>query len=242
MTWKPASLALAAMVAGAAPASAQQGAPRADGLTTVSLSESAQREVQRDRLRVQLRIEQTGADATRVQNEINRRMAAALEKAKPLAGDKLRLESGGYYVYQERPQDQSTRWRGAQMLTLVGTDTASLLPLAGQLQQDGFLMSGMNWELSSEARRGVEDALTTEALERLRARSRFVAEAMGSDFVRFDKVNVGTSIERPPIALRGPAPMGAAAGGPAAAPLASEPGLELVQIGVQAEILVKPRP
>jgi len=64
---------------------------------------------------------------------------------------------------------------------------------------------------------------------------------MGSDFVRFEKVAIGTTLERPPIAVRGPMPMGAAAG-PAPAPVASEPGIELVQIGVQAEILVKPRP
>jgi predicted secreted protein len=242
MILKTAPLALAALLASTTPGLAQQGGPRNDGLTTVSLSESAQREIRRDRLRVQLRIEQTGTDATRVQNEINRRMAAALEKARPFAGAGLRLESGGYYVHQERLQDQSARWRGAQTLTLVGTDAAALLPLAGQLQQDGFVASGMDWELSSEARRTAEDALTGEALERLRARSRFVAEAMGADFLRFDKVNVGTSLERPPIAMRAAAPMAAAAGGPASVPIASEPGLELVQVGVQAEILVKPQP
>jgi predicted secreted protein len=242
MSRKLAVLAFATLLAAAAPAFAQQAGPRADGLTVVSLSESAQREIRRDRLRIQLRAEQAGTDATRVQNEINRRMAAALEKAKPLAGDGLRVETGGYYVHQERSQDQSMRWRGAQMLVLSGSDAAALLQLAGRLQQDGFLVGGMDWELSGEARRKAEDALTGEALERLRARSRFVADAMGGEFLRFDKVSVGTSSERPPIAMRGPAPMAAAAGVPAAVPIASEPGLEFVQVGVQAEILVKPRP
>ena len=242
MILKTAPIALAALLASTAPGLAQQGGPRNDGLTTVSLSESAQREIRRDRLRVQLRIEQTGADATRVQNDLNRRMTAAIEKTRAFVGAALRLESGGYYVHQERLSDQSTRWRGAQMLTLIGTDAAALLPLAGQLQQDGFLASGMDWELSSEGRRAAEDALTGEALERLRARSRFVAEAMGADFLRFDKVSVGTSLERPPIAMRAAAPMAAAAGGPASVPIASEPGMEHVQVGVQAEILVKPRP
>jgi uncharacterized protein len=223
------------------PAGAQQGAAREDGLTTVSLVESAQRDVQRDRLRIQLRVEQTGADATRVQGEINRRMAAALEKVRAAAADgrQLRAESGGYWIYQERPQEAPARWRGAQQLSLVGTDTATLLPLAAQLQQDGFLMSGINWELSNEARRGIEDELTTEAIERLRARSRFVAAAMEAQIVRFDRISIGTTADRPAMLQRGPMPMGAAAAGPAGAPVAAEPGLETVQIGVQAEILVK---
>jgi predicted secreted protein len=189
-------------------------------------------------------VEQTGTDATRVQNEINRRMAAALEKAKAAAGDgrQLRVESGGYWIYQERPQEAPARWRGAQQLSLVGTNTATLLPLAAQLQQDGFLMSGVNWELSNEARRKLEDELTTEAIERLHARSRFVAAAMDAQIVRFDKISIGTAGDRPAMLQRGPMPMGAAAAGAAAAPIAAEPGLETVQIGVQAEILVKQRP
>ena len=233
--------ALVLALASAAPALAQQGAAREDGLTTVSLVESAQREVQRDRLRIQLRLEQTGADPTRVQNEINRRMAAALEKARAAAGDgrQLRVESGGYWIHQERPQEAAARWRGAQLLSLVGTDTATLLPLAAQLQQDGLLMSGMNWELSSEARRRLEDELTTEAIERLRARSRFVATAMDAQIVRFDRLAIGTTTDRPSFMQRGPGPMAA---GAAPAAVAAEPGLETVQIGVQAEILVKQRP
>ena len=242
MLTKTSTVLLVALVC-ATPALAQQVGAREDGLTTVSLVESAHREVPRDRLRIQLRVEQTGVDATRVQTEINRRMAAALEKARAVAADPklLRIETGSYWVHQERPQEAAARWRGAQLLSLVGTDNATLLPLAAQLQQDGFLMSGMNWELSNEARRRLEDELTAEAIERLRARSRFVASAMDAQIVRFDRIAIGTTGDRPVMLQRNAAPMAASAGA-AASPVATEPGLESVQIGVQAEILVKQRP
>lgn len=238
------SLAAACIILGAALPAAAQTAKSDEGLTIVALTESAQREVARDRLRLQLRVEQTGADATRVQAEINRRMTLALEKARAVAeAGKLRIETGGYWIYQERPQDAPARWRGAQTLTLVGNDTAAILPLAAQLQQDGFLMSQMGWELSNEARRKHEDDLTTEAIDRLRARSELIARAMNGGLVRFGKISVGSiGGERPPpIAMRAsPAPM--AAGAAASAPIASEPGIEQVQVNVQAEILVKPNP
>ena len=238
------SLAAAFLVLAAALPAAAQPTRADDGLTIVALTESAQRDVARDRLRLQLRVEQTGSDATRVQGEINRRMALALEKARAAAeGGRLRVETGGYWVYQERPQDAPARWRGAQTLTLVGNDTAALLPLAALLQQEGFLMSQMGWELSNDARRKHEDELTTEAIERLRARSELIARAMNGGLVRFSKISVGSvGGERPPsMAMRAaPAPM--AAGAAAAVPIAAEPGIEQVQVNVQAEILVKPNP
>ena len=73
------SLAAACIILSAALPAAAQTAKSDEGLTIVALTESAQREVARDRLRLQLRVEQTGADATRVQAEINRRMTSRCE-------------------------------------------------------------------------------------------------------------------------------------------------------------------
>lgn len=235
---------LAAALAGPAlvPEARAQEAKAEDGLTVVVLSESAQREILRDRLRVQLRVEQSGAEAARVQAEINRRMAAALEKAKAVAdGTRLRVETSGYWIHQERPKDAPARWRGAQGMTLVGSDAAAILSLAGELQQDGFLMSGLGWELSPDARRRIQDELTAEAIERARARSQLVARAMDATLVRFGRIVIGSAGgEHAPM----PRAMayGEARAAAAPAPVAAEPGLELVQVAIEAQVLVKPRP
>ncbi|MFM8988853.1 MAG: hypothetical protein ACKOUS_04150, partial [Alphaproteobacteria bacterium] len=81
------ALLLAACIAcGAGATRAQDATPAAraaleQGLTLVSMSESAQRELRRDRLRIELRAAQAGRDPARVQAEVNRIMAAALARA-----------------------------------------------------------------------------------------------------------------------------------------------------------------
>lgn len=57
---------------------------------------------------------------------------------------------------------------------------APAILLAGQLQQDGLLASGMGWELGDEARRAAEQELLGEAIARLRARADAVAMAMAA--------------------------------------------------------------
>jgi len=51
-------------------------------MTVLHLNQTAERTVIRDLLRIELRVEETGADARSVQAEINRRMAAARGKRK----------------------------------------------------------------------------------------------------------------------------------------------------------------
>jgi predicted secreted protein len=224
-------------------------APGEEHATMVTLGETARREIRQDRLRLQVRIEQTGADATRVQADVNRRMAAALDRARAVAEAAaeggVRVETGGYWIHQERIGDtREMRWRGAQALTLVGTDATAILALGARLQADGALASGLGWELSTERRRGAEDELTTEAIARLRTRASAVAGALGGSVLRFARIAIGdTGGERPPTILRAmaaPAARSGAAADPVA--IAAEPGLETVQVAIQADIVVRVTP
>ena len=54
-------------------------------MTVLHLSQTAERSVVRDVLRIELRVEETGADARSVQAAINRRMAAALEASRQIS-------------------------------------------------------------------------------------------------------------------------------------------------------------
>src|SRR5262249_6553427 len=64
--------------------------------TVLHLSQAAERTVVRDLLRIELRVEASGADAQTVQAEINRRMAAALDRARQVQG--VKVETGFYDV------------------------------------------------------------------------------------------------------------------------------------------------
>jgi len=223
----------------ALPASAQT-ARDADGFTTVTLVESAQRDVPRDRLKITLRVEEIGPDPAAVQAAVNRRVAAAVERARAVAG--IRVETGGYWVGEEAARNAPTRWRGNQTLTLITGNPSALLPLAGELQASGLLAAGQAWELTPGAARQVEDELTAEALQRARQRAEFVAREMGLAVVRFAGIAVGGAgrdLPQPmPRMMAAPASASFSSAPP---PMVAEAGEQTVVVNVQVEVLLRPR-
>jgi predicted secreted protein len=236
----PAALAVALALA-AAPLRAETPAPTPAvehdaGTTVLRLTETAERVLKRDRLRFDLRAEASGADPARVQAEINKRMASALERAKGVPS--VRVETGGYTVYEDRAPNTPPRWRGSQSLTLTGRDFAPLLQLAGELQGDGLAASGTSFSLARETARGAEDELTEEALKRLHERADKVAAAMGLSVLRLRDIRVGNADVGRPM----PMPMRAMAAAAPAPPPVAEAGEATVQVTVDAEVLLAPAP
>ncbi len=190
--------------------------------------------VQRDRLTASLRVEANDADPARLQAEINRRMAAALDRAKAVAA--VSVATGSYSVYEEQAKaGTAARWHGQQSLSLSAHDAAPLLALAGALQQEGLALSSLGYVLTPEAARSVEDELTNEALSRLRDRAARIAGALGMEVERLRDVQVGNADGTAPMPL-------IRAGAMAAAPTpVAEPGDAVVSVSVSAEVLLAPR-
>jgi len=205
----------------------------ADGGTVLHLREEAQRPVARDQLRAVLRVEGSDSDAARLQAEIDRRLAAAVARAKSVAG--VSLFTAGYAVYEQHAKDQPPQWHGSAGLTLTAQDSAPLLALLGELQQSGLLMSALAYELTPEAARRVEDELTAEALDRLRQRAERVAGDLGLAVLRLRDLRVGNAAGTQPVPR-----LFAAAAGAAPAPVA-EPGEATVTVSVDAEVELGPK-
>ena len=68
--------------------------------TVLHLSQTAERKVVRDFLRIELRVEETGADPVALQSAINGRMVSALDRARQVQG--VAVETGTYTVNEER--------------------------------------------------------------------------------------------------------------------------------------------
>jgi predicted secreted protein len=203
----------------------------ADQQTTVlHLSQTAERSVLRDRLRIDLRVEEVGADPLAIQTAINRRMAAALDQAHQVQG--VQVETGSYRVGEERPQTGPSRWRGTQSLTLRSKAADAALKLTGALQSDGLLMSSMAYEASPETVRGAEEDLTAEALAALDRRAASIADRMRLTVLGYRDLHVGNAGTegRPIIQLM-------AGGAMAAAPVA-EPGEAMIRVTIEAELLL----
>jgi predicted secreted protein len=199
-------------------------------LTVLHLSQTAERSVLRDVLRVELRVEEPGADARSVQSTINRRMAAALDRARQVQG--VRVETGSYSVGEDRPQNGPARWRGSQSVILSGKDADSILKLAGALQSDGLSISSLTYDTAPETVRGAEDDLTAEALAALDHRSASIADRMHMAVVRYRDVRVGN-------AETGGRPSPRFAAMAMAAPVA-EPGEATIRVTVEADMLLAP--
>src|SRR3984893_13955695 len=199
-------------------------------MTVLHLSQTAERAVIRDLLRIELRVEETGADARSVQTAINRRMAGALDRARQVQG--VRVETGSYNVGEERPQNGPTRWHGSQSVILTGQDADSTLKLAGALQSDGLSTSTLTYEVAPETVRGAEEALIPEALAPLDHRAASIADRMHLAVVRFRDVRVGN-------AETGGRPVPRLAAMAMAAPVA-EPGEATVRVTIEAELLLAP--
>jgi predicted secreted protein len=208
--------------------------PTDQPMTVLHLSQTAERMVLRDLLRIDLRVEETGADPLAIQPSINRRMAAALDRAHQVQG--VRVETGSYSVGEERPQSGPSRWRGSQSLILRSKAADAALKLTGALQSDGLLMSSMAYEASPETVRGAEEDLTGEALAALDRRAASIADRMHLAVLRYRDLHVGNAeTDGRPVPRFATAAM-------AAAPVA-EPGEATIRVTIEAELLLgAPRP
>ncbi|MBL8805252.1 MAG: SIMPL domain-containing protein [Rhodospirillales bacterium] len=213
------------------PVFAQDEAPR------LALQQTAERDVPQDRLTASLRVEATAATPAAVQADVNRRMEAAVARARAVAG--VRVETTGYSTWEERPANQPRRWRGQAGLALTGKDAAAVLALAGALQEQGLAMAGLRFDLTPEAQRAIEDELTAEAIARVRARADRAAQALGLRVTGIAEIRVGEAgVGSPPPR---PVAMRAMAAGAEAAPPVAEAGLATVRVGIDATFRLGPK-
>jgi predicted secreted protein len=178
------------------PVSAQNINLLPEGQTLITLSVTERVQVEQDTLIATLRVERDHRDAVALQSEINAAMAQALETAE---GDEAVKVSTGYYsVYQYNTSPQGGRnnevWRGSQSLTLEGLDAAKILALAGEIQEQGFLMSELSYVLSTARADEVRDSLMESAIARATANVERAARAMGKTDVDIAVLDVDAAL------------------------------------------------
>jgi len=205
--------------------------------TTIHLDQQAQKVVPRDRLQADLRVEASGPDSRGLQDEVNRRMAAALAKARK--NPALTVQSGGYGVYREQPAKGAPEiWHASQGLTVISKDFDAVLKLAGDLQNDGLAMSGLRFFLAPETLRAAQSDLTAQALSGLRDRANEVAANLGMGVAQYKEVTVGNATE----GFDGRRPMMMAKAAMAAPAVVTPPDAEAgdstITLNVQAEVVL----
>lgn len=220
-----------------------------DGQTALNISATERVEVDQDMLVASLRIQQELKDASEVQNVINTAMnkAVALAKEYPT----LKIETGQYYVspdYRQVKNPQSgeetqeiSQWRGSQTITIRSKNAEDTLKVTGQIQDMGFVMNNLGYELSTEKYEETRDALMEDTVTALQERAQRVAKALGKSSVDIIEINVDAQpmMPQPMYARAKGMEMMAMSSDAMVAPTA-EAGLSEVSMTINARAILKP--
>jgi len=166
-----------------------------DPMNRVNFQVEASREVVNDWIQAVIGVTDEDADAARLANRINTKMARALAVAKAATG--VRVESGGYSTHPIHQDGKLRRWRASQDLVLESADIEAITKLVGELQSELQLRT-IGFSISPESRRSVEDELIAEALAAFKARAEIVRKNLSARSYELVQVSINTSGGQPP--------------------------------------------
>ena len=147
------------------------------------------RPVDNDRMQAILSLTAEDDSAARLADQINRTMDWAVKTAK--ARTKIEVRTGSYRTYPVYDKTKIRRWRATQEVILEGSDFAELGSLTGQLQER-LQVTSINFSVSAERRRAVEDELISQALDAFKQRADLVRKQLAAKGYRIVDVAISS--------------------------------------------------
>ena len=184
--------------------------------------------VSNDTMHVTLRTFAESRDPADLAAAINRDMDWALQAARSVEG--VDASTGGYQTYPVHQDNVIKSWRGQQDLILEGRDHEAIGRLVGKLQ-DRLQVKTMQFTVSDERRRAVENRLIARALDAFRERAVIVGSNLEAKGYRIVELNINTSSQRPPVPYQ--ARMAAME---AAAPVVTEAGDSDIRVSINGTV------
>jgi len=188
------------------------------------------REVANDRVTAVLRITHDDINPASLADRINTDMAWALERAKK-ARD-VEVKTGQYNTAPIRDKQRITGWTGSQDLILTSAEVARVTQLVGGLQER-LHMTSLQFSVSDERRREVENKLIEETIEAFRKRADLIRSALGA--TEYELVQLGLNTGGPTPIMRAQFAEARSMSGPIAPP-AVEGGTSTLRVGAHATI------
>ena len=184
--------------------------------------------VSNDTMHVTLRTFAESRDPADLAAAINRDMDWALQAARSVEG--VDASTGGYQTYPVHKDNVIKSWRGQQDLILEGRDHEAIGRLVGKLQ-DRLQVKTMQFTVSDERCRAVENRLIARALDAFRERAGIVGSNLEAKGYRIVELNINTSSQRPPVPYQ--ARMAAME---AAAPVVTEAGDSDIRVSINGTV------
>lgn len=224
------ALLLSALLLVAVPAAAAEDAAR-PGPATVELSAEANKAAVNDLATAVLYVERNGSNAAAVAREVNREIAAGLERARARA--EVKVQSGNtstWPVYAQEGKGRITGWRMRSEIQLESRNLPAMSELVGELQST-LALAHINMQPAPETRRKAIDEATVDALRAFEQRAGLIATTLGRKH-RIAQLSVGHSGFQPPM----PRMRAATAMSAEMAPAALEGGESQVSVQVNGRI------
>jgi predicted secreted protein len=197
----------------------------------ISLSASAQKDVEADLLVAVLAAQRDGTDAAQLAGEVNTLVDWALSQAQGEA--QVESETLGYTTNPVYTKGTLTGWRVRQNFRLRSRDAAALSGLVGRLQEK-LLLQSIGYEISDGRRMETENGLIRAGIDAFKARAQLIAAQMGERRHRLVDMRVETRGDRPAPVYRAMAAMSAADAAPAAPRI--EAGKQTIRVDVSGVI------
>ena len=162
----------------------------------VSFQVEVGRDVENDRVNAILSVTAEALKPAKLADTINSTMSWALQQAS--ANQKVKARSGAYQTYPVYEDKKIVRWRGRQELQLESRDVDQLSELVGTLQ-NRLQMHSLQFSVSPDTRRQVEEELTEQALGAFQQRAEIIRKSLGAPDYELMEVKVHTAGQDRPI-------------------------------------------
>jgi predicted secreted protein len=212
----------------------------------VRVGAEAYREVKEDRANVTLTKQLEGEDQRELMREVNLAMRNVVELGKD--NPELDLETGNYSIRKNVHYKKDTKEVEKITYTAVGQviarskDFDELLSFVEAAHED-MLVGSIQFDLSTELRREVEQEILEEAIAAFRSKADMIADGLGYERFEVRNIEVNDSESSSPIRpMRGVMAMSMDAVPAASSPSAAPPlegGKQMVRVSVSGQVVLK---
>lgn len=184
------TLALALTTSISAPAFAQDN--QVLNYNVLNIQAEASRKISNDEMTAVLYIEKTNKQPAQLSSEINQLMTQAVNTAKKYTQIKVETGSQSTYPIYDNDNRKVKEWRGRAEIRLESKDFKAASQLISELQQN-FLTQSINFNVSDNQRKKVENELMIEASKNFQQRAKSLAQAWNKPSYQLINLNLNTN-------------------------------------------------
>ncbi|ENW94524.1 MULTISPECIES: SIMPL domain-containing protein [unclassified Acinetobacter] len=175
----------------------------------VNIQADASRQVANDEMRAVLYIEKSHKQPAELSNQINQLMNQAQAISRKYTQVKVETGAQSTYPVYDNDSRKLKEWRGRAEIQIESKDFKAASQLISELQQN-FQTQSINFTVSDEQRKKVENELMIEASKSFQQRAQAISQAWNKAQYNLVNLNLNTSNYFPQPIMRGAMPKFAA--------------------------------